>query len=296
MKLIILCFFLTIMSPQVSMANPFDGIRESKKVQTVIKSPNILNKIWFKFIKHQKTLNEKITSNIKEVKAGNSLAFWTVIMFAFLYGVIHAIGPGHGKLLIISYFTSHKNQWWKGVLMGFQIAFMHIISAIILVSLTDGIAKQAFGNSPSKEMLTIKLISYFSIALIGFIMVVKTYKHKKDIQKNKNYNSKQNKSQWLLSISIGLVPCTGALLFLFYTMSQEMLFTGICIVLSMGMGIAISLSLIGITCILTRKNISKLNKTNSVIHKYYKYLSCFGYLLILIIGLSMFIKEIYKLI
>jgi ABC-type nickel/cobalt efflux system permease component RcnA len=222
------------------------------------------------------------------------MALGILFIIAFLYGAVHAIGPGHGKLLIISYFTSHRDKWWRGVFMGFEIAFMHIISAVILVLLTDGVAKQAFGNSPSKEMISIKLISYAAIAIVGLIMILNTYKDQKRKSKPTSILNKNNKSQWLLSISIGLVPCTGAMLFLFYTMSQQMLFTGICIVLSMGLGIAISLSLIGIICILTRKSVSDFSVENKNVNRFSKYLRYLGYFLILIIGLLMFIKEIYK--
>lgn len=293
-KIIILCLLLTIISPKIGFASSFSRNVENNQQQTIIKKPNLLSKTWFKSMQYQKELNKNITTNIKEIKNGNSAAFWVVISFAFLYGIIHAIGPGHGKLLIISYFTSHRDKWWQGIFMGFQIAFMHIISAVILVILTDGVTKYAFGNSPSKEMLLIKLISYASIIIIGIVMMLKTYREQKKSSCTQTVHNKKSKSQWLLSISIGLVPCTGALLLLFYSMSQQMLFTGICIVLSMGLGIALSLSTIGIICIVTRQNISNLSKPGKIKH-FSKYLRYLGYILIIIIGTSMFTKELFKI-
>jgi hypothetical protein len=35
------------------------------------------------------------------------------IGFAFLYGVVHTLGPGHGKMVVASYFVGRDAQVWR---------------------------------------------------------------------------------------------------------------------------------------------------------------------------------------
>lgn len=294
---LLIALLLSFFSLQKVYASPFDNqpLEEQTQIQTEQYQPSVFTKIWFQFMQLQKNLNQKMTHYMREIKSGSSSAFWLLILIAFLYGTLHAIGPGHGKLIVLSYFTSHEAKWGRGALMGFQITFMHVLSAVALVMLTDGIARHALGATPSKEIQIIKLISYGAITIVGCVMLWQIYheKKKKSLQLERNIEAKESKSQWLLALSVGLNPCTGALLFLFYAMSKQMLFTGISIVLAMALGIAVTLSIIGLACILTRSNLSHF-KDQKQERKLITVLHYLGADLIVIIGLSLFLSTIFK--
>lgn len=291
-----LAFFL-LSAILISLKPPAYSFPNSKTInQSEIIScrSNLFTGIWFKFLKKQREINQKITHHLNELKNEKKpFVFWIVLALAFLYGMIHAIGPGHGKLIVLSYFTAHEAKWKSGILMGFQIAFMHALSAVIVVLLVNNIAKHVFAGSPSKEMLIIKLISYGAITLMGFFMLWQArIRSKKQAFENEiEATDKDKKSQWLLSLSIGLIPCTGALLILFYAMAKQMLFIGIMIVFFMALGIAVTLSIIGVACILTKQNITRFTASK----KQNKLISIFHYLgagLITLIGLSAFIYNL----
>ena len=38
---------------------------------------------------------------------------------AFLYGIFHAAGPGHGKAVISSYLFANHETWRRGVVLSF---------------------------------------------------------------------------------------------------------------------------------------------------------------------------------
>ena len=174
MKFIPLLFFIlfTLGISYTAASSPFDNsdIQNAQVEETA--QPGIISKTWFQFMQFQRTITDEITQIMKDMKTGKSyLALLIGLGLAFLYGMVHAIGPGHGKLLVISYFTSHEAKWWRGSLMGIQIAFMHVLSAITLVWLTDTVTRHILGSTPSTEILIIKLISYGAITLIGFCYV-----------------------------------------------------------------------------------------------------------------------------
>ena len=294
LKYLLFAIVLSFFNMNVIKANPFSSQSPSVEVSKEQVSPSFFTKTWFKFMQVQKKLNMQMTSKMNAIKnKTNPMAFWILISIAFIYGMLHALGPGHGKLLVLFYLTSHEAQWWKGVLMGFQIAFMHVISAVGLVLLTDGVARHALGADPSIEIKLIKLISYGAIVLVGLAMLWQIYKDRKNksLRKERQEEQKETRSQWLLALSIGLAPCTGALLFLFYAMSKQMLFTGISIVLSMAFGIAVTLSLIGFLCIITRKKLSHF-KSEKKERKIVAILHYAGAGFIVLLGMILFISTL----
>lgn len=273
-------------------ASPFLNSKADEKTESV-SAPSVSSVIWFKFLKTQKNINQKITRYLNEVKKGdNPFIVWIIFGLAFLYGILHSIGPGHGKLIILSYFTAHEARWPSAIMMGFQIAFIHALSAIVLVLTVKNIAKYILMSSASQEMLILSLISYGAIMLMGFFLLWQTYRSsEKQAFENIKKSARANKSQWLLALSIGLIPCTGALLILFYAMAKQMLFIGVASVFFMALGMGVTLSTIGAVYIIARRKISYF----TVSQKRKKSILVFHYIgagLITLIGSILFIRAL----
>src|SRR4029453_4137528 len=93
------------------------------------------------------------------------------MLLAFAYGVVHALGPGHGKVVVVSYFLSREPRVRRGFLMGLQIAVFPVLSAAVMVALADLVLRQALGSAPG-EVAGVRLASYGLVALIGCSMLV----------------------------------------------------------------------------------------------------------------------------
>ena len=61
-------------------------------------------------------------------------AFWLFLLAGFGYGVLHALGPGHGKSFICGYFLSRKGNLLQGLAMGTGSMLAHVASAALMVS------------------------------------------------------------------------------------------------------------------------------------------------------------------
>ena len=125
-----------------------------------------------------------------------------------------------------------------------------------------------------------------------FLHVFKENK-KQSLEKMIKEEEKEVVSQWLLALGIGLVPCTGALLILFYAMAKGMLFVGISLVLAVALGIAVTLSLIGILCILGRQSITRISEEKKEKKKIVIVMQYIGALLIITIGTMLFITTLF---
>ena len=82
-----------------------------------------------------------------------------VLLLGFVYGVVHAIGPGHGKAVVTSYFLSQDKKWRDGVIMGFEIGLSHVTSAIIFVYCTRITSYNVCYTKLLREIIHTKLCS-----------------------------------------------------------------------------------------------------------------------------------------
>ncbi|HEX2216164.1 MAG TPA: nickel/cobalt transporter [Xanthobacteraceae bacterium] len=109
---------------------------------------------------------------IRAAKADGS-AVWALLGVSFLYGVFHAVGPGHGKAVISSYLVANDETWRRGIVLSFASALMQALVAVAVV----GIAAALLGAS-ARTMTTavrwIEITSYALIAALGaWLMWVK---------------------------------------------------------------------------------------------------------------------------
>jgi nickel/cobalt exporter len=93
-------------------------------------------------------------------------ALWTLIAIAFVYGVFHAAGPGHGKAVISSYLLANDETWRRGVTLSFASALAQSLTAVLLVSLA-AILLGATAKMMGDAVRAIELVSYGLIVLIG---------------------------------------------------------------------------------------------------------------------------------
>jgi len=111
--------------------NPFVSKKAPKKEVTL---PAFASKCFAKIALWQHQLNEKLTEHVKRLKANKTWdTLLPLILISFLYGIIHAAGPGHGKVVVFSYFFSHRSSVKKGLLLGNLISLFHAASGVTIV-------------------------------------------------------------------------------------------------------------------------------------------------------------------
>jgi nickel/cobalt exporter len=93
-------------------------------------------------------------------------ALWTLMGIAFVYGVFHAAGPGHGKAVISSYLLANDETWRRGVALSFASALVQSLTAILIV----GVAAVLLGGTAKmmgQAVRVIEIASYGLIILLG---------------------------------------------------------------------------------------------------------------------------------
>jgi len=87
---------------------------------------------------------------------------WTLMGIAFVYGVFHAAGPGHGKAVISSYLLANDETWRRGVALSFASALVQSLTAIVIV----GVAAVLLGGTAKMMGQTVRVIEIASYGLI----------------------------------------------------------------------------------------------------------------------------------
>jgi nickel/cobalt transporter (NicO) family protein len=83
------------------------------------------------FIASQIYFNQHMTAAILAIHRGSGAS--TLLLLSFLYGVVHAIGPGHGKAVVSSYLLATRQTLRNGILLAFVAALAQALGAILLI-------------------------------------------------------------------------------------------------------------------------------------------------------------------
>ncbi|MBL0717015.1 MAG: hypothetical protein JJV89_03095 [Desulfosarcina sp.] len=239
--------------PLVTIAdasNPFTAKPEKQNAVHIL-APK--NKFFVKIITWQYQLKEKITLLLKQAKSGDSIRpLFFLVLTAFIYGVIHAAGPGHGKAIALSYILSQRPSYFNGLLFGNCIALFHGISGIIFVLFIRIILKTRIINNLEHVTRITQITSYSIIACFGLVIFIHSlYKLIKNNSKNpKNQvdsdtkQTRQHLNPLLSAFVVGCIPCPGVVMVMLFALSLDLIGLGIIIGITISMGMAFTLSLV----------------------------------------------------
>lgn len=98
------------------------------------------------------------------------LAAFSVLAFAFIYGVLHAAGPGHGKAVISSYVLASRETARRGALIAFLAALVQAVSAVAIVGVMTLVLKMT-SASMTRASGWLEIASFVLVAGIGAWLV-----------------------------------------------------------------------------------------------------------------------------
>ncbi len=248
------------------------------------------------FIKKNASFQKEIKDSLATLaqdynNTANFKIIFLIFLFAFLYGILHSLGPGHGKVFMFSYILTEKPQILKAITLSYLIALIHAISglivALILIFVLNEYSTSLF--STSNTQIIISRFSYAILIILGLYIVIKTI-----LKKEHSHNINTQKTDRIKLIpfitSIGFVPCPGTIIIVTFLASIGLLSIGIISVIFIVLGMGITISVIGLTSIFFKKLIMKITINKQKSNQYiYHYISIFGAVLLIIFGVLFFI-------
>ena len=171
---------------QAGSSNPFFKGTENSSVsgKVPVKNSSFIEKI----TGIQKQLNNKTAAVITDYRENRNIDLLLLIAgFSFIYGVIHAMTPGHGKNVILAWILTSERTFIKVLLTAVTGMIFHVFNSVIMVYLIWYLIK---GKLSVQSPLFIKYFS-FAACLILFII---SFKSLYDIFRKQHKNSREQNS------------------------------------------------------------------------------------------------------
>ncbi|MDY6263300.1 MAG: hypothetical protein SPM09_02715 [Fibrobacter sp.] len=283
-----------------SVAEPGKIVANSRSLYTVIAD-------------EQKVLREKLTAAISAMKNGDWDAIWKFLAICLVYGMLHALGPGHGKSIVVGYFIARRGRWRQGVALGAGITVTHTMSAVILLLILYAIFKATVFTAFETGRIGIERASYALIMLTGVLLVVLGIKDFVTQRKQAKITAEsavaesadaagvsQNRAlppvaRWREIIGVaavtGIVPCPAVALIVLFCLLNSMVALSLLGALVICVGMTITNVAFGIAAVAFRKGIDKGSAHTRIATKIYTVATLAGGVIIFISGLLLFTNQ-----
>ena len=242
----------------------------------------------------QRFFYTKMSSTLQKIRRGDNVnaAMWLMFM-SFVYGVLHAAGPGHGKAVVSAWMLANEQQLKRGIIIAAMAAFVQALTAIILVSAVLALVVAA-GTKARFIASSLEAASFGLIALVGVYLIWQALKSKWPVSAGHHYHhhdhdcaTHQSEAtecdcghahmpqasdvaddwSWIkaisLAIAVGIRPCSGAILVLLLSSTIGLYWAGIASTFAMAIGTGLTVSAVAALAVTSKNLAVKLTGGNS---------------------------------
>ena len=168
--LLALALFFALAAPAAAQS-PFGrggqpGAEAAPKTEQAA-PPSLMQRWYETFRRWQGSLTRGLGDSVRAYKEQGSFApVLALLLISFLYGVAHAVGPGHGKAATAAYFGTNRARAVQGITMAGAIGLVQAASAILFVG-AFVLLFRATQTETLRSVLYIEAASYLLIAAVG---------------------------------------------------------------------------------------------------------------------------------
>ncbi|WP_299998255.1 nickel/cobalt transporter [uncultured Cedecea sp.] len=217
----------------------------------------------------QRVITQELSGLLRQVSENPARAGWILLGVSFSYGVLHALGPGHGKIVITTWLATHPSKLKTSLKLTFAASLLQGLVAIGLVTILLVILQL-----PSRQLhlssFWLEKGSYLLVGVLGLLLCLRairrlrillrpqphfrrfTPQHIHDEHCGCGHQHVPNPQQlaagdsWysrlMVVVSMGIRPCSGAIMVLLFSKVIGVFSWGILSALAMASGTAMTLS------------------------------------------------------
>lgn len=183
----------------------------------------------------QASLRDSLGNYFYSWKAsGSHSVFWGIIGVAFLYGILHALGPGHRKTVIFSFYLARGAPAWEPAGTGALLALLHAGAAVVLLLILRGVSGAISGKA---DNITVYMEGFAYMLLIAFALYL-VARAIRDLARGARDARTDAMSLGTILLT-GIYPCPGAILILVLSLTLDITGIGILAVFAMSLGMSI---------------------------------------------------------
>ena len=206
----------------------------------------------------QREFQNSMAASLQAIKAGEPAATWSLCLATAAYGFMHALGPGHGKILLGGAGLASGATLRQMIILSLAASLAQAVCAILLITIVLQGVQVASRDAVDLAEIWLAPISYIAISAIGAVLVARGirelcrllsvnmsesqhsscgHRHGVSLSEVKSLQSRRDIAALIGSIAIR--PCTGALFLLVIAARFDIFFIGVLATLTMGLGTAL---------------------------------------------------------
>lgn len=224
----------------------------------------------------QRWLYGSMASGLGDVAGGQPRAVLVAMAAAILFGAVHALMPGHGKMVLVSYHLGQKSTLAQSIANGSILALTHVGLALVLVLAGFAVISRAFaygGRTPQFETASGVLV-----ALIGTVLLWRALRGSRAAQA-------ENSGKTLAFVT-GLIPCPLTTFIMSYALARGLLAAGLAVTAAMTLGMIATIAGVTLAATLSRGRLMRmLARTEAWRHRAGQMLEIAGSVMVLALGL-----------
>jgi ABC-type nickel/cobalt efflux system permease component RcnA len=211
----------------------------------------------------QHDLQDALAGRIQEIRAGHAAAFWTLLGLCAAYGFLHAVGPGHGKLLVSGAAVGSRATGLRMSLIAIAGSLAQAAVAILLVYGALALLELTARNMVEAADRWITPVGNIAVALVGAVLLVRGLRGLRGLKPARAGRAEAHRphdahhcghhhgptatevaaadspaATMALIAAMAMRPCTGALFVLVLAWRMGLAGAGAAAVVAMGLGTA----------------------------------------------------------
>ncbi|WP_454124975.1 nickel/cobalt transporter [Kosakonia sp. Marseille-Q7440] len=216
----------------------------------------------------QREVNIQMSTLLKAVAENPTKAGGTLLLFSFVYGVLHALGPGHGKVVITTWLATHPSKLKPAIGLTLASSLLQGLVAILLVVVVLSLLAL-----PARQLhlsgYWLEKGSYLLVGVLGLLLCWRALKRLRQLlhvpkfraftphhvhhdncgcghQHLPTQTQLQNGGDWrarlVIVLSMGMRPCSGAIMVLLFSKVIGVFAWGVASALAMAAGTSLTIS------------------------------------------------------
>ncbi|HHG8771765.1 TPA: nickel/cobalt transporter [Raoultella planticola] len=215
----------------------------------------------------QRALNLELSHLLKAVAENPTAAGFSLLAFSFVYGVLHALGPGHGKVVITTWLATHPTKLKSSIALTLAASLLQGLVAIALV-----VVVLTLLQLPARELhlssFWLEKGSYLLVGALGLLLCWRALKKLRAALRRPTFTAftphhvhhahcgcghqhmpapeqLQGGDDWrarlVIVLSMGMRPCSGALMVLLFSKVIGVFNWGMAAALAMAAGTSLTI-------------------------------------------------------
>lgn len=216
----------------------------------------------------------RATSGFADLLTGartDGALIFLLLAAALGWGALHALSPGHGKSMVAGYLAGARGKPRHAVALGLTVTATHTVSVFALGLVTLAASQYIV---PEKLYPWLGIVSGVMIVGIGLRVMLTRFQRwraaragdEADHGHSHDHGEAPIRTRELIGLGVsgGIVPCPSALVVLIAAISQHRLGLGIVLIFAFSLGLAATITAIGLVTIWGRRLFGRINPERMV--------------------------------